>query len=181
MKRCLLALVGLIAVVGAVNLDGRLGMGVGMSPDAYLESAALGLPVAVIDIAVTKIGMNPKMSLEPIFQFTLQSANDITSTYFDLSVLADLLMKGHSKTNVYAKIGLGFQMLSPGGGADSEFGFNLPFGFGLEHFISEHCSINLSALSGFTFLNYAPGGGDSYFNIKLGNEKPFALYVLWYY
>jgi hypothetical protein len=57
-----------------------------------------------------------------------------------------------------------------------EIGFSLPFGFGLEHFISDHFSLNLAALSGFSFSS-----ASSQMEVKLGNDKPFAFYLLWYY
>lgn len=179
MKNFLLCLTLWTMMLGAVDIQDRIGMGLGFSPDTYLESARLGIPLPVIDIAVTKIGLNPKLAIEPIFQFTLRG-DGTTKTTFLLSCIGDFLLKGHSKTNLYTKGGLGFMIDSPGGGADTEFGFNLPFGFGIEHFASEHFSINLSALSGFTFISNPPGG-DSYMELKLGNAKPFAFYLLWYY
>ncbi|HEX7319843.1 MAG TPA: hypothetical protein VF399_05760 [bacterium] len=182
MKKALIGLVAAIALVGAVDLDGRIGMGLGFSPDTYLESGLTTLGFPVIDLAVTKFGFSPKMAVEPIFQFTMVNANDNTSIRFRLDALLDILMKGHSKTNVYAKAGLGFMFYSTGApGADAEFGLSVPFGFGLEHFCSEHFSINLAAISGLTFISNPPAGGDSYLNFKLGNEKPFAFYLLWYY
>ncbi len=182
MKKALIGLVAAIALVGAVDLEGRIGMGLGFSPDTYLESELTTLGFPIIDLAVTKYGLSPKMALEPIFQFTMVNANDNTSIRFRLDALLDFLMKGHSKTNVYAKAGLGFMFYSSGvTGADAEFGLSVPFGFGLEHFCSEHFSINLAALSGLTFISNPPAGGDSYLNFKLGNEKPFAFYLLWYY
>lgn len=182
MIRGAIALLVLIAMLGAFDLSERIGMGLGFTPDVYLESNAGGLIVLpVVDLAVTRIGLNPKLVFEPLCQFTLKNVNDNTSIYFSLSGLGNFLMKGHEKTNLYAKAGLGFMLFSPGGGADSEFGFNLPFGFGLEHFVSEHFSLNLAALSGFTFISNPPGGGDSYMEIKLGNAKPFAFYLVWYY
>ncbi len=180
MKNLSLGLILWVVTLGAVEIQDRIGMGLGFSPDTYLESARLGLPLPIVDIAVTKIGLNPKLAIEPIFQFTLRGDGATTHTTFLLSFLGDILLKGHEKTNLYARAGLGFMLDSPGGGAETEFGFNLPFGFGLEHFASEHFSINLSALSGFTFISNPPGG-DSYLEIKLGNAKPFAFYLLWYY
>ncbi|MEO0185139.1 MAG: hypothetical protein ABIL22_02570 [candidate division WOR-3 bacterium] len=181
MKRGAIALLALIAVLGAYDLTGRIGMGLGFTPDVFLEASGGVITLPVIDLAVTRIGLNPKLSLEPIFQFTLQDANNNTSINFALAGLGNFLFKGHQKTNLYAKAGLGFMLYSPGGGADTRFGFNLPFGFGLEHFVSEHFSLNLAALSGFTFISNPPGGGDSYMQVKLGNAKPFAFYLLWYY
>ncbi len=181
MKKGAIALFALIAILGAYDLTGRIGMGLGFTPDTYLESSTGTFALPVIDLAVTRIGMNPKLVLEPIFQFTLKNANDNTSMNFALSALGNFLFKGHQKTNLYAKAGIGFMLYAPGGNADTEFGFNLPFGFGLEHFVSEHFSLNLAALSGFTFISNPPVAGDSYMEVKLGNAKPFAFYLVWYY
>ncbi|MEO0095768.1 MAG: hypothetical protein ABIL46_01080 [candidate division WOR-3 bacterium] len=181
MKKGAIAVLSIIALLSAFDLSGRIGMGLGFTPDVYLESENGIITLPVIDLAVTRIGLKPNLSLEPIFQFNLRNANDNTSVGFALSGLANYLIKGHQKTNLYAKVGFGFMLYSPGGGADSEFGFNLPFGFGLEHFVSEHFSLNLAALSGFTFISNPPVGGDSYMEVKIGNAKPFAFYLLWYY
>ncbi|MGB9720849.1 MAG: hypothetical protein ACPL28_05145 [bacterium] len=182
MKRGTFALLAIIALVNAFDLSGRIGMGLGFTPDVYLESDAGGvITLPVIDLAVTRIGLNPKLALEPMFLFALENRNDNTSINFALAGLGNFLFKGHQKTNLYAKVGLGFMLYSPGGNADTRFGFNLPFGFGLEHFVSEYFSLNLAALSGFTFISNPPGGGDSYMQVKLGNARPFAFYLVWYY
>ncbi|MGQ9665378.1 MAG: hypothetical protein ACUVUH_08635 [bacterium] len=182
MKKGAIALIMAFALLSAFDLSNRIGMGLGFTPDVYLESNAGGLiTLPVVDLAVTRIGLNPKLAVEPIFQFTLRNANDNTSTSFALSALGNFLLKGHQKTNLYTKAGIGFMLFAPGGGADTQFGFNIPFGFGLEHFVSEHFSLNLAALSGFTFVSNPPGGGDSYMELKLGNAKPFAFYLVWYY
>ena len=166
----LLASVGLL---NAVDLDGRIGMGLGWSPQSTNVGGLIVLPVT--DIAVTRIGLSPSLAVEPIFQFTFDSGDSLDYLLFKLSALGNFLMKGHAKTNLYAKAGLGIAMDKYGGG-DMEFAFNLPFGFGLEHFCSEHFSINLAALSGFSFSS-----AGSLMEIKLGNDKPFAFYLMWYY
>ena len=182
MTKALVGLLVAVALMSAVDLDQRIGMGLGFSPNTYQDTTGIGFGFPVVDLAVTKYGLSPKMALEPIFQFDMTNANDRTAIYLKLHGLFDLLMKGHSKTNLYAKVGLGFLLYSSGiSGADAEFGINLPFGFGLEHFCSEHFSINLTALSGITFISNPPSGGDSYINFRLGNETPFAFYLLWYY
>uniref|UniRef100_A0A7V0Z574 Outer membrane protein beta-barrel domain-containing protein n=1 Tax=candidate division WOR-3 bacterium TaxID=2052148 RepID=A0A7V0Z574_UNCW3 len=181
MKKGLFALLSIIALFFGFDLTGRIGMGLGFSPDVYQEAANELITLPVVDLAVTRIGLKPKMVIEPIFQFTLKNANDNTSIYLAISGLGNFLMKGHQKTNLYAKGGLGFMLFSPGEGADTEFGFNLPFGFGLEHFVSEHFSLNLAALSGITFISNPPSGGDTYIEVKFGNAKPFAFYMVWYY
>jgi hypothetical protein len=165
-------------MLSAVDLEGNIGMGLGFSPDTYLQGSAYGFPV--IDIAVTRIGLGPKLAIEPIAQFTWVS-DGVDGVYFDLSVLGNFLLRGHKKTNLYGKAGLGF--LIDDRYTDTMFGFNLPFGFGIEHFASDHFSINLTALSGLTYISNPPPPAmtDSHFELKLGNEKPFAFYLLWYY
>jgi len=177
MRKFLILFVGAVVLLQAHNLAGKIGMGLGFSPDTYLQGSAWGFPV--IDIAVTKIGLKPALALEPILQFTY-TGDGASGVYFALSGLANFLMKGHSKTNIYGKLGLGF--LIDTRPTDTEFGFTLPFGFGLEHFVSEHFSINLAAMSGFTYISNPPPtySGDN-FEFRLGNEKPFAFYLLWYY
>lgn len=185
MKYVFIGLTAMTAMLGAVNLEGRVGMGLGFSPDTYLEGAGAAIGIPIIDLAVTKLGLNPKISLEPLLQFSMTSIGNgtsVTQTTFKIQGLADYLVKGHSKTNLYGKFGLGLLFFSPGGGANSEVGFNLPFGVGLEHFLSDHFSVNLAALSGITFISNPPiAGAESYMNFKLGNDKPFAFYLLWYY
>ncbi len=178
MKRIIIALFLIVVTLGAKDLYGMIGMGLGFSPDVYQESGEYGFGFPIIDIAVTKIGMSPTMAIEPIGQFTLASDGG-TEVHFLLSVLGDFLLKGHSKTNIYAKAGLGFVINT--GDPETMFGFNLPFGFGLEHFVSDQFSINLSALSGFTYISNSNNQSGSNLEFKLGNEKPFAFYLLWYY
>ncbi len=181
MKKGAIALIAIVLLAGAYDLNGRIGMGLGFTPDVYQEGAGELISLPVIDLAVTRIGLNSNVVLEPTFQFTLKNANDNTSINLAIAGLVNYLLKGHQKTNLYAKAGFGFLLFSPGGGGDSEFGFNLPFGFGLEHFVSEHFSLNLAAISGFTFISNPPSGGDTYMEVKIGNAKPFAFYMVWYY
>lgn len=173
MKKALIGLAVAIALVSAVDLDGRIGMGLGWAPEATSIGGLFTIPVT--DIAVTRFGLSPKLAVEPILQFTMDNGDSLDYLLFKLSALGNFLLKGHAKTNFYGKLGLGFSMYKYGS-ADMEFAFHLPFGFGLEHFCSEHFSINLAALSGFTFSS----AGDQ-IGLKLGNDKPFAFYLLWYY
>jgi hypothetical protein len=154
-------------------MDGKIGMGLGWSPQNTNLGGLFVLPVT--DIAVTRYALSSSMILEPIFQFTFDSGDSLDYLLFKLSALGNFLMKGHEKTNLYAKAGLGIVMDKYGSG-DMEFAFQLPFGFGLEHFVSDHFSINLAALSGFTFSS-----AGSQMEVKLGNDKPFAFYLMWYY
>jgi hypothetical protein len=175
MRKTLLAIL-LLASVGllnAVDLNGRIGMGMGWSPDGQTAIGTSTFPLA--DIAVTRIGLSEKLAVEPIFQFTLSNANDATSYFFKLYGLGNFLVKGHAKTNLYAKAGLGFT-LEKDGDLDAVISFGLPFGFGIEHFCSDHFSINLAAHSGIFFVTEP-----SAFQVKLGNDRPFAFYLMWYY
>ncbi len=178
MKRIAIALFIIVVFLGAKDLSGLIGMGIGFSPDTYQGSTGYGLGFPVIDIAVTRIGMSQTVAIEPIGQFTLTGDGD-TEVRFRLSVLGDFLLKGHSRTNIYAKAGIGF-VIQPGT-PETMFGFNLPFGFGLEHFVSDYFSVNLAALSGFSYTSNPNNQSGSSWEVTLGNEKPFAFYLLWYY
>lgn len=175
MRKFLLATLLLVSVglLSAVDLDGRIGMGIGWSPEATNVGGLFTLPVT--DIAVTRIGLGPKLAVEPIFQFTFDTGDSLKYLLFKLYGLGNFLIKGHAKTNFYAKAGLGLSMDKVGSG-DMNVAFHLPFGFGIEHFCSEHFSINLAALSGFAFSS-----AGSQMEVKIGNDKPFAFYLLWYY
>jgi len=175
MRKTLLAIL-LLASVGllnAVDMDGKIGMGLGWSPENTNIGGLVLLPVT--DIAVTRIGLGPKLVVEPIFQFTFDSGDSLDYLLVKLAALGNFLLKGHEKTNLYAKAGLGV-IMDKYGSADMEFAFQLPFGFGIEHFCSDHFSINLAALSGFSFNSRG-----SQMEFKLGNNKPFAFYLMWYY
>lgn len=173
MKKILLVVALAFSVAVAVDLDGRIGMGLGWSPS---REAVGEFVLPVTDIAVTRIGLGPKLSVEPIFQFTMSDFEAIDMR-FKLYCLANMLFKGHSKTNVYLKGGLGFGMTDFEGGGDALVEIGVPFGFGLEYFCGEHWSVNFSSLSGLQLMSR----GDSEVEIKLGNDKPFAFFFLFYY
>ncbi len=184
MKKILIAITVTLVMAGAVDLDGRIGMGLGFAPDIYSgipDTSFFGLfdlGFGSVDIAVTRFGLNEKWSLEPIAQLMFDGNGEGAIRLY-IAGLGNMLLKGHSKTNLYGKIGFGFMLDTHG--SEDEFGIQLPFGFGLEHFINNHFSINLAALSGFNYISHPRGGLGSYYSLRLGNEKPFAIYVLWYY
>lgn len=173
MKKILLVVALALSLGAAVDLDGRIGMGLGWSPSRE-NVGEFVLPVT--DIAVTRIGLGPKLSVEPIFQFTMSDFDQI-DMYFKLYCLGNILFKGHEKTNIYLKGGLGFSMLDQEGGGDALVTIGLPFGFGLEYFCGKHWSVNFASLSGLQIASQ----GDSQVEIKLGNDKPFSFYFLFYY
>uniref|UniRef100_A0A7C4XVB3 Outer membrane protein beta-barrel domain-containing protein n=1 Tax=candidate division WOR-3 bacterium TaxID=2052148 RepID=A0A7C4XVB3_UNCW3 len=185
MKRISILFALIICTLGAVELQGRIGMGLGFAPDGveYFMGEPIALPI--VDIGVTKYGLSPSMAIEPIVQFTMISVGDggsVTSTKIKFFGLFDFLLKGHKKTNIYGKAGLGLGMSSTGvTDQETEISFELPFGFGLEHFCSEHFSINLCAMSGLKYVSNPANEEGSYLALKLGNDKPFAFYLLWYY
>jgi len=184
MKKILIALIAAVTIASAVDLSGRIGMGLGFAPDIYSgipDTTFFGLfdlGLGSVDIAVTRFGLNEKWSVEPIVQLMFDG-NGSDGVNFALTGVGNMLLKGHSKTNIYAKVGLGFMLDTHG--AETEFGFQLPFGFGLEHFFNNHFSINLAAMSGFNYISNPYGFDGSYYSVKVGNEKPFAIYLLWYY
>ncbi len=171
MKKILLVAVLAISLGMAVDLSGRIGMGLGWSPS---QTTIGTIPLPITDIAVTRIGLGPKLSVEPIFQFTTSDVEGI-DLYFKLYCMGNYVFKSHSKTNVYLKGGLGFSVLNATGGDLTTIG--VPLGFGLEYFCGEHWSVNFASLSGFQL--YSNGGSET--EIKFGNDKPFAFYFLFYY
>jgi len=173
MKKILLVVALAFSVGVAVDLDGRIGMGLGWSPS---QTDIGGILLPVTDIAVTRIGLGPKLSVEPVFQFTMSDFEGV-DMHFRLYCLANMLFKGHEKTNVYLKGGLGFGMTDYTGGGDALIEVAVPFGFGLEYFCGEHWSVNFSSLSGLVLQSQ----GESEVEIKLGNDKPFAFFFLFYY
>lgn len=184
MQKILITFLVALTMAGAVDLTGRIGMGLGFAPDIYSgipDTTLWGLfdlGFGSTDVAVTRFGLNEKWSVEPMVQLAFDG-NGSDGVRFGLSGLGNMLLKGHSKTNLYAKIGLGFIMDTHG--AETEFGFQVPFGLGLEHFFNNHFSINLAALSGFVYISNPRGYDGSYYSLHVGNEKPFAIYLLWYY
>ncbi len=169
-----LLLILLISTALAVDMKGKIGMGVGWNS---------GIPGGGVfpNTAVTKLGLGERMILEPVFGFTLISESSGGSseqtTHFFLMALFDYTFLSHEKTNIYGKAGLKFGFYNPPFGiSTNEFG--LPVGVGLEHFVSEHFSIDLNTISGLTFTSYEGGGSRTIISL---NNQIFVLGLVWYY
>lgn len=180
MKKILVVVVCLSGVLSAKSLKGSFGMGIGWSPLAYINNGNFPTP----DFVVTKLGISDKLTLEPLIGFDFASYSNEESESGSLIQLQGLLgyiFREHKKTNIYLKGGIGFIVESPPGDDpySSAFGIGIPFGFGLEHFVSDYFSINLTALSGFSFISINEPDG-SITSFSLGNHKIF-ISLMWYY
>jgi hypothetical protein len=155
-------------------MDGSLGMGIGWSGGASLLNP---------NTYVTKIGISSSLVLEPeLYLSAARGTSDNVYTEYGLSLLLDFLMKEHEKTNVYFKCGVSLTVDNPPSTrADTYFGF--AFGFGIEHFISDYFSVDLSALSSYIITSYGedlPPDATSPYTFYLGNGN-LRISVLWYY
>ncbi len=166
------------STVLGVDLSGRFGMGVGFSP-------ASGSALLPIDYAVTKYAFSSKIAVEPIFQYSYdvqRNGEEISNISTAFLILMDYTLKGHEQTNIYGKIGLGFEFYEPDGATDPMYVGVFPFGFGIEYFFAKRFSINVSALSKGQFtMNPGNTEGSDVF-VLIGNGKP-TVYVnfCWYY
>jgi hypothetical protein len=152
-----------------VDMRHRFGMGVAWT------TGQSGL--APID-GLMKYGLSEWIVLEPTLHLTTTTTyTDGRSTY-DLSVAAVLayVVRANARTNVYAKAGLGFASRMPD---NEEYTSSLlvPLGLGLEHFVSDHFSVDLDARMG---LVSTWGYGDQPTDLTLGN-KVLGAGLLWYY
>lgn len=161
MKKLLLAIVvlGILASgASAVNMAGKIGLGVGWTTgyidsyymdrgsDSYSYSDCL-----CPSRAITRIGLLSRLVLEPIVEAKIVYTSNTTSeTTFDmvLSPTVDFALLAHSKTNVYVKGGVSFNISS----ADNSVSYyGIKVGFGLEHFVSKYFAVLLSTMSGFSY------------------------------
>jgi hypothetical protein len=169
MKRLMvLYLIVALSIAFAVDMRHRFGMGVGWT------TGQSGL--APID-ALMKYGLNERVVLEPTLNLTTTSYGDGRNTYnFNVAAVFAYVVAAHVKTNVYAKAGLGVATQMPD---NEEYTSSLlvPLGLGLEHFVSDHFSVDLNARMG---LSYTWGYGDQPTDVTLGN-KVLGAGLLWYY
>lgn len=183
MKKLLTVIIiaGTVGYINAKSLQGSMGLGIGWTPAAYMRE---GLTFPTPDYVITKFGFSDNLIFEPTFGFNYLSISNDTSdsgSRLGLQFLFDYLFRGHKKTNIYLKGGLGFMVDSPlfDDPYSSAFSIGMIFGFGIEHFVSDYFSIGLDALSGFSYMSVnEPDGSITSFN--LGNNQLF-LYLMWYY
>ena len=171
-----LLLVLTLSTAFAVDMRGKFGMGAGWTTgqDGFAPSYAL-----------TKIGLTQRLVMEPTLNVavsSLSNAGSDTDYRFDIGVLFAYAVLAHSKTNVYAKAGLGF-FQEKGHPWEEYTGILVPLGLGLEHFVSEHFAVDLNARMGTTFTTAEyEGHGDELhvLDLTLGNGEVSAGLV-WYY
>ncbi len=171
---------GMVGYANAKSLKGSLGLGIGWTPTAYMNTVGFPGP----DFVMMKFGFSEKLTFEPLLNFNLKSVSDGTSesgSKIELQFLVDYLFREHKKTNLYLKGGIGFMIDSPlyDTPYSSAFTFGITFGIGIEHFVSDYFSIGLDAASGFYYMSQNdPDGNITSFN--LGNNQ-INLYLMWYY
>lgn len=176
----IIVVIGIIGSANAKSLKGSLGMGIGWMAPRYEEITNSFGP----DFIITKFGISEKLVFEPLIGFDFVSISNgasETGSLIQLRGIMGFLFREHKKTNVYLKGGIGFMVESPlyDEPYSSAFGIEIPFGFGLEHFISDYFSINFDAFSGFSFLS-ANEPDVTVTSFSLGNHH-FLLSLMWYY
>lgn len=169
-------------------MQGQFGMGVGWNMGipgierAYTNPVST-LPASLIQFpntAVTKIGLNKWLVLEPTLGITVASdmAGGASSESYAIFLmgLASFVASSHEKTNVYVKAGLKFGYFNPpGAGATTEFG--IPAGIGLEYFVTKHFAVDVNTLSGLMTTSQE---GSSNTTFSLSNQI-VAVGLLWYH
>ncbi|MDH5683924.1 MAG: outer membrane beta-barrel protein [candidate division WOR-3 bacterium] len=144
MKKLLpLFLIFALSTVFAVDMSGKLGMGIGWTVGSS------GIP----DAAITKFALGEKLVLEPalLFSFTSMSNDESESNYeFNLNLLLAYALMAHEKTNFYAKAGISFGMEKE----PKMTSFGIPLGLGLEYFVSDHFAVDLNHVMGFNYTMY---------------------------
>lgn len=161
----------------AVDLKGRIGFGAGWTLPAVLEEYDGWYKIGLLTptVITTRIGVAPRIAIEPTFQITSVSNDPVRGSTFTLRGLFGYVLLEHEKTNITAKAGISFANVSERGRTVlSEFG--IPFGIGLEHWVSEHFSVDLTTISGF-FSQTKPSKKTTF---TLGNAT-LNLCLIWYY
>jgi hypothetical protein len=172
-KLFLLFLIVGLSTTFAVDMKGKIGMGVGWT---------MGTTGFKPDYAITKIGISSNSVLEPTLYYysieepTLLFPTRVTHLY--LSLVFATAIKAHEKTNLYSKFGFEFGYDKPATGS-SVTAIGTPIGFGLEHFISEHFAVDLNAIMVDLYIS----SGDNGFNVNMFilSNKAINAGLVWYY
>lgn len=91
-------------------------------------------------------------------------------------------MLSHSKTNVYAKAGLGLSSVKQSYPEVTSTHITVPLGLGLEHFVGEHFSVDLDARMGLQFTLVDDGSSSDTRELDLALRNwPVGAGLLWYY
>jgi len=129
-----------VSMVFAVDMKDKMGIGVGWM---------VGSETFAPNVVILKKALGEKLVLEPVLNFWYTKNGDANYN-FDLQVLFAYAIKAHEKTNFYAKAGISFGMMK----TPKITSFGIPLGLGLEHFISEHFSVDLNHVMGFGYTKY---------------------------
>lgn len=141
MKRLIpLVLILIISTALAVDMKGKIGMGAGWTVNSEIFA-----PNAVI----TKYGLGENLVLEPSLTFFYYK-NGEGNYLFDLRLLFAYALMAHEKTNLYAKAGISFGMQK----TPKMTSFGIPLGLGLEHFLSDHFSVDIGHVMGFGYTKH---------------------------
>lgn len=140
MKKLLpLFLIFALSTVFAVDMSGKLGMGIGWTVGSS------GIP----DAAITKFALGEKLVLEPTLTFDYES-NDEKNHELDLNLLLAYALMAHERTNFYAKAGISFGLVKE----PKMTSFGIPLGLGLEYFVNEHFAVDINHVMGFEYTKY---------------------------
>ncbi len=171
MKKLLpLFLVLSLSTALAVDMKGKIGMGVGWTTGGFKTSFAP-------DYAITKFGLDEDIVLEPVFHFFFSSISNGTKTSYyevDITMLLAYALMAHKKTNLYAKAGINLGLVK----TPKTTSFGIPFGLGLEHFLSDHFAVNLNAGMGFGYTSVSGGGKQLSFTLS---NSLINAGLVWYY
>jgi len=162
----------------AKNMSEKFGMGIGWTGDMLTAATGMIMP----NTGTVRIGLTSSIVIEPLAGLTfltISNGDSETSSLIAFTPTVNLAFLSHDKTNVYGKTGLSFSLYSPGSGAPSTTFFGLNLGLGLEHFVSDHFTINLSTLSGFS--NKSVGGGGGSITILSISDQIVNIGFVWYY
>jgi hypothetical protein len=165
-----------ILLVGVINLNARdmsgtFGIGMGWSEIGY-ESVVIRAP----DQVSTKIGLSSNLVVEPMLGLDIEDDDGETTTTVSVAAVIDLILLSHAKTNIYLGGGVNFSTESPPAG-DGNTEFGLIFDVGLEHFVSEYFSLDLSLQSQ---IKKSSRGDYSNTEIGIGNNS-LNFGLVWYY
>ena len=158
MKKLVLAIVVLGVLTSgasAVNMAGKIGLGVGWSTDYCYDLCP--------SIAITRIGLLSRLVLTPIVEAKIvreswkYNETSHSETAYDIvfTPTVDFALLAHSKTNVYVRGGVSVSIYGESNTDDiSSSYYGIKVGFGLEHFVSEYFAVVLSTMSGISYYSY---------------------------
>ncbi|MEO0294009.1 MAG: hypothetical protein ABIN61_07305 [candidate division WOR-3 bacterium] len=174
MKKFGIVVLSLLCIINlyARDMAGKIGLGFGWDL-SLMENGLMDSPPNVFS---TKIGLGSKIVLEPVLGLDFLNEDGSNTMEISFGAFLDYVLKSHPKTNLYFSGGIIFGSVNPPVG-DAETTFGLLFGGGLEQFISDNFSLDLTLRSGFLRVSE---GDYSISDFYIGNEKVI-LRLCWYY